>query len=636
MLVYLSFYRFWGLLLCLFPAFNPLKAQDPCFNANITRGCAPLTVTMIDCSGAPNVAYRYGNSGILTQNFFTFTQPGKYSITQIIQSGASTGDSLRRIDYVEVLPTPAPDFTVKTCANREVSLSLNDNTYEEYLISWGDNSPEIAVPKGTTNVRHTYLSSQVFSITVKGRYVPGEYCGGQNSILVTPITNLEAPQLQEIVTQNLSLTSGIVELKIPTNSNFKYQILYSGSVIPLAEFDGTGDIVSRTIENLNTENISYCLKIKVLDACANSLETDFFYCNLNLKVNPQDSRNVLSWLPYGNSTLSGAFVRYILYRNEQAFQVFSDFNQAQYIDASVVCNQNYCYRLVAEFNSPTINFNSISNTNCVTSFSTVTPPAVSNFNSSVETPRSIRLSWQVPNEPLITEYRINRNGTAITSNSPVQNALDADIKIDRQICYEIRYQNECGNIAPPARKTCPVFLKAEPEKPGSFKLTWTRYENSENSFAGYVVEKLDDKGLVYDQIQIFTPFFPEYVDNEAKTDRQIMRYRIKTIINPSTNLVSYSNIVEVSQKFKIFFPNAFKPGGINNVFAPKGLFINKFRMIIYDRSGQEMFVSNNFTEGWDGTYKGSLAASGTYVYVVELEDFLGEKFNTKGSFVLIR
>jgi hypothetical protein len=49
-----------------------------------------------------------------------------------------------------------------------------------------------------------------------------------------------------------------------------------------------------------------------------------------------------------------------------------------------------------------------------------------------------------------------------------------------------------------------------------------------------------------------------------------------------------------------------------------------------------MFETQNIEQGWDGKYKGTDANIGTYVYIAEAEDAMGEKFKTQGTFTLIR
>jgi gliding motility-associated-like protein len=93
---------------------------------------------------------------------------------------------------------------------------------------------------------------------------------------------------------------------------------------------------------------------------------------------------------------------------------------------------------------------------------------------------------------------------------------------------------------------------------------------------------------------------------------------------------------------RVAIPNAFTPNGdgVNDVFAIRGISIVK-HLVIYGRWGEKVFERNNFIAGdrsswWDGTYQGTDAPVGSYVYFVEMECASGGPFTRKGTVVLIR
>lgn len=65
-----------------------------------------------------------------------------------------------------------------------------------------------------------------------------------------------------------------------------------------------------------------------------------------------------------------------------------------------------------------------------------------------------------------------------------------------------------------------------------------------------------------------------------------------------------------------FFPNAFTPDGdgLNDVFKPVDVYLNNYELIIYNRWGEQIYISNDPTEGWDGTVDGTIALMDVYVY----------------------
>jgi gliding motility-associated-like protein len=84
--------------------------------------------------------------------------------------------------------------------------------------------------------------------------------------------------------------------------------------------------------------------------------------------------------------------------------------------------------------------------------------------------------------------------------------------------------------------------------------------------------------------------------------------------------VYYLNIF-VRPEYLLFIPNSFTPNsdGHNEIFKPKGIGVKQFKMEIFNRWGEEIFRSENFNEGWDGTYRGqdnTPCQSAVYAYKI--------------------
>jgi gliding motility-associated-like protein len=88
-------------------------------------------------------------------------------------------------------------------------------------------------------------------------------------------------------------------------------------------------------------------------------------------------------------------------------------------------------------------------------------------------------------------------------------------------------------------------------------------------------------------------------------------------------------------------PEAFTPNGdgLNDFFKPIG---QKFQRLvdfrIYNRWGQQVFYSNNFNQGWDGTFNGVPQEMGVYFYSITVARPGGDGTNIvyKGEVTLIR
>jgi gliding motility-associated-like protein len=85
-------------------------------------------------------------------------------------------------------------------------------------------------------------------------------------------------------------------------------------------------------------------------------------------------------------------------------------------------------------------------------------------------------------------------------------------------------------------------------------------------------------------------------------------------------------------------PNAFTPNGdgINDKVFVRGFAISKMTWRIYNRWGQMVFETNDKTQGWDGTYKGSIQPKEVYHYVLLVEYSDKTKNEKKGDITLLR
>jgi gliding motility-associated-like protein len=89
----------------------------------------------------------------------------------------------------------------------------------------------------------------------------------------------------------------------------------------------------------------------------------------------------------------------------------------------------------------------------------------------------------------------------------------------------------------------------------------------------------------------------------------------------------------------ILVPSAFTPNsdGRNDVLKPLPFGIKVFLYFsVYNRYGQLVFKTGRAGEGWDGTIQGMPQPSGTFVYMAEGIDYLGNKIFRKGTSVLMR
>ena len=91
---------------------------------------------------------------------------------------------------------------------------------------------------------------------------------------------------------------------------------------------------------------------------------------------------------------------------------------------------------------------------------------------------------------------------------------------------------------------------------------------------------------------------------------------------------------------KYWVPTAFTPdgNGISDVFYVRGEGIQDFELMVFNRWGEQLFISRNIEMGWDGKRQngGENLPEGAYIYHIKGTLSTGEVINTSGQINLIR
>ena len=100
--------------------------------------------------------------------------------------------------------------------------------------------------------------------------------------------------------------------------------------------------------------------------------------------------------------------------------------------------------------------------------------------------------------------------------------------------------------------------------------------------------------------------------------------------------------VKVYEESTFFAPNVFSPLSQNEekrVFRPyiSGIVPDQYHLIVYDRWGEKVFESFNYSHGWDGRIKGKeIGKEGTYTWILVYKDQANKEFIEKGSVLLLK
>ncbi len=112
------------------------------------------------------------------------------------------------------------------------------------------------------------------------------------------------------------------------------------------------------------------------------------------------------------------------------------------------------------------------------------------------------------------------------------------------------------------------------------------------------------------------------------------------VVTDSCGSGSDEIIVTARQVCDVYFPKAFTPNndGLNDNFRILGANnITEFRLIVYNRWGQKVFESFDYSKGWNGKFNRQMQPSQTYIWTCEykIQGSL-QRINQKGMVTLIR
>ena len=103
---------------------------------------------------------------------------------------------------------------------------------------------------------------------------------------------------------------------------------------------------------------------------------------------------------------------------------------------------------------------------------------------------------------------------------------------------------------------------------------------------------------------------------------------------------STSQKIRVLNNCYIDLPNSFTPNGdgVNDYFYPLNAFkADNLTFMVYNRWGNKVFESHDWTKKWDGTFKGNPQSAGVYIWYMDYKNHDTQiQYHKKGTVLLIR
>ncbi|MBI3235584.1 MAG: gliding motility-associated C-terminal domain-containing protein, partial [Bacteroidetes bacterium] len=127
----------------------------------------------------------------------------------------------------------------------------------------------------------------------------------------------------------------------------------------------------------------------------------------------------------------------------------------------------------------------------------------------------------------------------------------------------------------------------------------------------------------------------------ANTDTGLIKVMLVSY-NPYNCADTAMKYIYVYPQATIFFTNAFTPNtdDLNETWGPDGVFdgIRKYKLSIYNRWGERVFVTEDITYRWNGLFDntGKTCQEDVYIYRVDYTDFNYKKHFKQGEIHLLR
>ncbi|MDQ3290207.1 MAG: gliding motility-associated C-terminal domain-containing protein [Bacteroidota bacterium] len=642
----LTFY-FLPLLCFLFS--SQLKAQNHCtekFKAYNAQGkevnifCVGETIRYKSCAtnAQPDKEYYDSNKndGLAfpdTTKSFTYSSPGNYTVTQLINTGLPGNNQFERT--FTVLPTPVPEILTFSCAFNKINLKITDSNYDSYRVNFGDGVERRVLPGKDTI--YQYKNAGTYQLIVKAAYRTAT-CVVENSVSVQTLPALIFPEIQSLQITNDGISKGSLELQV-RNLQPEYNYVVERAPVGSTNFQEIQKITSvpttGNITILNTDTrTAYQYRLQATDNCGT--QTGFYspvMVSQPINISTAEKSLRISWQPY---PITNEVINYQIYRDSKLLQTLPSTTTA-YLDVAVACGRQYCYQVVAQLSN---NQSSTSNDSCQVVTATVPPKpglALASFNAE----NQVELTLQIPANETLSDinWQKKTNNDPFTKLTQVKQATYIDktsFSENIQPCYQATYTDSCGLTTAMSNQTCPVILKS------TFNAAESKVNLNWSSFVGfstaprYTVEVSDDAtGQLLGSYPTGSNI--TFTDTKLNTASQILAYRIK-VTTTNSPVVSYSNKIRVTQAFSATIPTAFSPNndGLNDVFEVKGRFIHSVILKIYNRWGQVIFESKSPNEGWNGKINGQDAPVGTYIFSFTAQDLDGNTIQRKGSVTLVK
>ncbi|MDP4266187.1 MAG: gliding motility-associated C-terminal domain-containing protein [Bacteroidota bacterium] len=483
--------------------------------------------------------------------------------------------------------------------------------------------------------------------------------------------DLIGPDKPQIKAPTVDSTDGKVILIWKPNSakDTKSYIVYHFDKInnitiqnPIDTLYGINDTIYKDPKsNPGKASEKYCIIAK--DSCGHPSEENgnqAFSATVNTiylsdSINVCNEQNTLKWSGFIN--MPGGLAGYEIWYsdNNSPYKILSTLLSDTIYNHTTI-EQGHTYKYFIKAFNPGYTETSMSNIISVKADLPSSPKFLYIKQATVTQDNQVKLVIYVDSVAHVKYYRIYRTdattnkykviGTIVSQKKSILIFTDTKAKADKQsYYYKAESYDSCGFLAQTSNIVHTIYLEAEAVSNWTNTIKWNNFEGWSGETGKYQIFRSIDGVFDINPIATINPSY----DNNNYTDdiSGLLKgegkfcYYVKAIEGTGNiyNFTdsSYSNIGCAEQSAKIYVPNAFVPQGINSIFKPVTVYVDKvdYLFIILNRWGQQVFQSTNPDIGWDGKINGKPASIGVYMYYIKIKNSKEEYFEKRGTVTLV-
>lgn len=626
------------------------------------KGCLPHTVRFQVSS--PNARYHIwdlGNGLVDTMEVldeqYTYNEAGVYyPRLTLYDSSGMCAYSFDAVDSIVVFDKPKPDFlsdTTKICFNTELTFeNTTPNKLAVVTWKWLFNNEEII---GEGPIKKNFTQAGKYNITLIA--IDSNGCSDTltKSDSLTVYNDVIAPAVP--VVHRATVIDNSTNLFV-FNANkeedfYSYSIFYNylgASPQSFVDVLLAGDTFYFET-GINTLINPYSYAISATDICKNRSAVSPTNTTVELKAWPIDNAIKLAWTPYQGF---GAIRRYEVWRNNpdsgSLFYLVKDVSAGtlQYIDTSISCFTNYYYRIKTVAQDADTSKYSWSDTSGATPVYVSSLPGTKITKATVLDDQFVLVQWGKQSYEVSFKYLIFRmrddEGSA-TFYREVSDTffIDENVSVDEHsYSYFVYLKDACGGISLASNEAKTILLKVDlitnDQSLYDPIVSFNTYRDWMNGVNNYEVLFHYDSLGAYSKVSTNTATDTIFVHQYLILPQRNYCYSVMANELDGNQAISQSNITCVGTEPRVYVPNVFtiNGDGINERLVVGGLFIETYKIGIFDRWGNKVFESNNRDDSWDGNFDGRPMPSGVYVYTIEVSGRTKQQVELTGTVTLIR